>query len=420
MEKPDNTHKHEYRSQTVFAQYEKIYRRPPITAKMKKNPKNKQFVQIMEKEKEILSKVIDAWKVQEMKEGEYIGESKDNTERKEEKSEIENENENELIDHSDNIYSFKSLKGLYIIPRYLSSEEQCDWIKYILSHVSSFSYNNLTNLNEKYSKNSFWQNTMNDLINKTNNKKELNSNSINKSLNDCQFRNLTWVNCGIKYDWTNRKYDLKTVTEKLPQNMIDLCQNVCQLLNKNAEIGIEKKNKDKEKAKEKDKENSSSLFDMIPQTSIINYFQCNSKRPMGGHRDTAEKINVPLISVSLGNTAIFLISSSDETEPIKLYLQSGDVLVMSNESRWAIHCVARVMPDTCPKQLIDCFDNKIAQLSQNGKDKNNDNDKERDRYEWLLCKEYIGNARLNFNVRQVIALQDQDQNHDDQVKSLKV
>ncbi len=126
---------------------------------------------------------------------------------------------------------------------------------------------------------------------------------------------------------------------------------------------------------------------IIPQTSIINFFAVNTKRPMGGHRDAAEMINAPLVSVSLGNSAIFLISESDHCEPLPLWLRSGDVLIMTGQARFALHCVARVVPNSCPKPLIQSFE---SQETMNEKK------------ELKLMKLYIMQSRINFNLRQVI------------------
>ena len=62
---------------------------------------------------------------------------------------------------------------------------------------------------------------------------------------------------------------------------------------------------------------------------------------MGGHRDSAEKSNAPLFSFSLGCEAIniFLISENDDQQPLPLHLRSGDCLIMSGKSRFALHAV---------------------------------------------------------------------------------
>ena len=82
---------------------------------------------------------------------------------------------------------------------------------------------------------------------------------------------------------------------------------------------------------------------------------------MGGHVDDAEKdMSKPIISVSFGNTVVFLIGSrSRETKPTALYIRSGDVVVMGGESRYFYHGVPRMIPDTAPEYFsIDSYARK--------------------------------------------------------------
>merc|ERR1712228_275286 len=182
-----------------------------------------------------------------------------------------------------------------------------------------------------------------------------------------------------KYNWTERRYDLNCITAPIPVSMLELCNECNHLLI------------DKLKYNDNSDINESISTKIIPQTSIINFFAVNTKRPMGGHRDAAEFINAPLISVSLGNDAIFLISKDDNTEPLPLWLRSGSVLIMSGSARFALHSVARVVPDSCSSELIQLFDSEIDCMQ---------NDEERK--ELKLMKEYLLNSRINFNIRQVI------------------
>ena len=70
-----------------------------------------------------------------------------------------------------------------------------------------------------------------------------------------------------------------------------------------------------------------------PQAGIINYYHLNST--LSAHRDHSEfNLEAPLISISFGNSAIFLIGgNSKEVKPKPIILQSGDILIMSGESR---------------------------------------------------------------------------------------
>ena len=59
---------------------------------------------------------------------------------------------------------------------------------------------------------------------------------------------------------------------------------------------------------------------------------------------------VPIVSVSLGDVARFVIGGLTRREPTRpLMLHSGDVLVMGGASRLRFHGVTRVLPGTAPE-----------------------------------------------------------------------
>ena len=66
-----------------------------------------------------------------------------------------------------------------------------------------------------------------------------------------------------------------------------------------------------------------------------------------GHTDHSEdNLSAPLLSISLGQAAIFLIGGSSlATVPTAVLLRSGDVLLMERESRLAFHAVPRILSD---------------------------------------------------------------------------
>ena len=93
-------------------------------------------------------------------------------------------------------------------------------------------------------------------------------------------------------------------------------------------------------------------FEMQPDLCIMNYYAAEAK--MGVHQDKDERpetiaSGVPIVSVSLGDAARFVIgglSRRDPTSPI--ILRSGDVLVMGGPSRLRYHGVTRILPGTAP------------------------------------------------------------------------
>ena len=83
-----------------------------------------------------------------------------------------------------------------------------------------------------------------------------------------------------------------------------------------------------------------------PEACLVNFYHGGAK--MGLHRDEDEEdFSAPVLSVSLGDTAVFRIGGTErsgKTETIKL--SSGDVLVMGGASRLCYHGIDRVLTGT--------------------------------------------------------------------------
>ena len=79
-----------------------------------------------------------------------------------------------------------------------------------------------------------------------------------------------------------------------------------------------------------------------PEACLVNFYQAGAK--MGLHQDKDEEdFAAPVVSISLGDTAIFRIGGttrSGKTQTLKL--TSGDVLVMGGDSRLSFHGIDRV------------------------------------------------------------------------------
>ena len=83
-----------------------------------------------------------------------------------------------------------------------------------------------------------------------------------------------------------------------------------------------------------------------PEACLVNFYNGGAK--MGLHRDEDEEdFSAPVLSVSLGDTAVFRIGGPErggKTETLKL--ASGDVLVMGGTSRLCYHGIDRVIAST--------------------------------------------------------------------------
>jgi len=83
-----------------------------------------------------------------------------------------------------------------------------------------------------------------------------------------------------------------------------------------------------------------------PEACLINFYEPDAK--MGLHQDRDEQdFDAPVLSVSLGDTCLFRIGGKERNDPTKSFkLQSGDVMLLTGESRLAFHGVDRIYPDT--------------------------------------------------------------------------
>jgi alkylated DNA repair protein (DNA oxidative demethylase) len=83
-----------------------------------------------------------------------------------------------------------------------------------------------------------------------------------------------------------------------------------------------------------------------PEACLVNFYKDNAR--MGLHRDEDENdMNAPVVSVSLGDSAVFRFGGTDrkdKTRSIKVH--SGDVIVMGGPARLVYHGIDRTMPGT--------------------------------------------------------------------------
>jgi DNA alkylation damage repair protein AlkB len=96
-------------------------------------------------------------------------------------------------------------------------------------------------------------------------------------------------------------------------------------------------------------------FEVRPDLCIMNYY--TSEARMGVHQDKDERpetiaTGIPIVSVSLGDAARFVIGGLSRRDPMApVMLRSGDVLVMGGPSRLRYHGVTRILAGTAPEGL---------------------------------------------------------------------
>ena len=83
-----------------------------------------------------------------------------------------------------------------------------------------------------------------------------------------------------------------------------------------------------------------------PQACLVNFYNQGAK--MGLHRDEdEEEFAAPVVSISLGDTAVFRIGGTERGgKTATLNLSSGDVLVLGGPSRLCYHGIDRVLSGT--------------------------------------------------------------------------
>jgi DNA oxidative demethylase len=93
-----------------------------------------------------------------------------------------------------------------------------------------------------------------------------------------------------------------------------------------------------------------------PDVCIMNYYEV-SEGKMGLHQDKDEgerslAAGIPVVSISLGDTARFLFGGVKRKDPVEtILLESGDAFVFGGPSRLRYHGVSRVIAGSAPAAL---------------------------------------------------------------------
>lgn len=130
--------------------------------------------------------------------------------------------------------------------------------------------------------------------------------------------------------------------------------------------------------------------DLMPEAAIINFYPLNAT--MGGHLDDAEhNLERPIVSFSIGRSAIFLIGGKTKLEEtIPLFLKSGDAIIMSGESRLCYHGVPSIISERVELALTG--QSGTAALAEAANE-------DKEAYEKVV--DYLQDNRVNMNSRQV-------------------
>lgn len=83
-----------------------------------------------------------------------------------------------------------------------------------------------------------------------------------------------------------------------------------------------------------------------PEACLINFYAPGARMSPHQDRDEAD-FTAPVVSVSLGDTAVFRLGGEERRAPTRsIHLASGDIFVLSGPSRLAFHGVDRLLAGT--------------------------------------------------------------------------
>jgi DNA alkylation damage repair protein AlkB len=135
-----------------------------------------------------------------------------------------------------------------------------------------------------------------------------------------------WNAKTYKYEAIRSDYDGLPVQE-LPEDLKDLARRAAEEAGMNLDPDI-------------------CLINCYPEGGRLGLHQDKDERP-----ETIDA-GVPVVSISLGDTAKFRIGGLRRKDPLKtVLLESGDALVMGGPSRLRYHGVSGILAGTAPREL---------------------------------------------------------------------
>lgn len=256
------------------------------------------------------------------------------------------------------VYGIEGVEGFLFVPGAMTRDEQIYFMKQSFTEYPKKP--NSTNLDAHFTIPSeglftyFKDQKECKIFNKSKEIEEIHSPS---TLESKFIRKTRWITLGYQYNWTTKEYnfDDNDFNAIFPKDLSEWTRQAAEKLGFGS--------------------------DYKPEAGIVNFYQPDDT--LTGHVDRSEKNMIaPLISLSIGNSAIFLLGGlSREDSPIRAFVvRSGDLSILSGPSRLLFHGVPKVFSE----RAIECpteFDN--------------DSDLE-------TCVKLMENCRININVRQVI------------------
>jgi DNA oxidative demethylase len=100
---------------------------------------------------------------------------------------------------------------------------------------------------------------------------------------------------------------------------------------------------------------ASAGMTFAPDLCILNYYDADGRMGLHQDKDESERsiaAGLPVVSVSVGDTARFLFGGLRRKDPVESrLLESGDAFVFGGPARLRYHGVSRIVPATAPPEL---------------------------------------------------------------------
>jgi DNA alkylation damage repair protein AlkB len=100
---------------------------------------------------------------------------------------------------------------------------------------------------------------------------------------------------------------------------------------------------------------ASAGMTLAPDLCILNYYDADGRMGLHQDKDESERsiaAGLPVVSVSVGDTARFLFGGLRRKDPVEpRLLESGDAFVFGGPARLRYHGVSRIVPATAPPEL---------------------------------------------------------------------
>ncbi|KAJ7632537.1 hypothetical protein FB45DRAFT_912725 [Roridomyces roridus] len=199
------------------------------------------------------------------------------------------------------------------------------------------------------------------------------SGTAQPTLASALIRKLRWANIGWSYHWGTKQYDFAKGKVKVDESLAEVCRKAVNAVDWKQVYGPT----DASDWGESGPGWQTWDQDYEPDAGIVNFYQ--TKDTLMAHVDRSEVCATsPLVSISIGNAAVFLIGGlTRDSDPVPILLRSGDVVIMSGPTcRRAYHGVPRILENTLPDHLTG-------------------------QGPWAPYEDYLTTTRININVRQV-------------------